>query len=256
MNQANKMRDRNYYYSAKKGSSDLSHPGMKILIKMLKNKSIILDMGCGEGTRLAKIIQQFNSVRGFGVDINQLAISLAKKKYPYLKFVKSNLEKLPFRSNFFDFIFSAFVFEHLTQPEKVLIESIRVTKPQGKIIIIAPNFGAPNRRSPNSTENKIKKLFNGLLKNLTPKSYINLEWTRVTPQKEEYSIDGDTTIEPDLHSLIKFAENLGLEVEYSSSNWPMDRFSLFQLPFRILGALGVYPFWMWGPHLCVVFKKT
>ncbi len=45
-----------YYEIAGKGSLDFEHPAMKKLTELAKRAKIILDMGCGEGTRLNKLI--------------------------------------------------------------------------------------------------------------------------------------------------------------------------------------------------------
>ena len=52
-------KSKEYYTKAKEGSMDYSHPGMKILQKYIDGKvSKILDIGCGEGTRLARLINK------------------------------------------------------------------------------------------------------------------------------------------------------------------------------------------------------
>lgn len=66
-----------YYKKAKEGSVDVKHFGMKQLKELSKTASTILDMGCGEGTRLGFIGK---GKKGYGVDISKKAISLAKNK--------------------------------------------------------------------------------------------------------------------------------------------------------------------------------
>lgn len=253
---AKKFRNKSYYHIAHHGSSDTTHPAIKRLKEEIKGAKSVLDMGCGEGTRLDALIGK--GQKGVGVDLSVLAIKMAKKQYPNLSFKVANLEKLPFRGSSFDLVFSAFVFEHLDNPERVIKEAIRVVKKGGGVVIIAPNFGAPNRRSPNSREDKIEKLTAGFKKDfrlLSNLSLSSLGWKKVKPQRETYEIDADTTVEPYLNSLVKYVQSLGMEVNFYSSFWQMDRFSPFQLPFRTLSFLGVYPYYFWGPHLCIIFRK-
>ena len=72
-----------YYDNAECGSLDLDHPGMKILLRYAKTATNILDLGCGEGSRLALVA---GNKSGWGVDISKLAIKRARRKYPNYKF--------------------------------------------------------------------------------------------------------------------------------------------------------------------------
>lgn len=254
---AEKLRNKNYYHLAHQGSTDLTHPAMKVLLELFKDSEKILDMGCGEGTRLHTLqkASKLNTKQLIGIDASEIAIKLARKNYPKIDFMVHNLEKLPFKADEFDLLYSAYVFEHLTAPENVLKEAYRVLKSEGRLVIIAPNFGSPNRRSPNSIENKLSKLVKGLINNFKKRPKGKLGWTFVTPREDEYTTDADTTVEPYLRSLIEYCQSLGFNVEYYSSNWKVDEFSAFQFPFRVLGLSGIYPFKYWGPHLAVVLKK-
>lgn len=258
-NKAENLRDKSYYELAHQGSSNLSHPAMQLLLKLSIGKKKILDMGCGEGTRLnAVTLKAHGKTQAVGVDNNEVAIEMARKQYPKINFIKSDLAELPFKDDNFDLIFSAFVFEHLENPEGALIEARRVLKKNGVFLIVAPNFGAPNRRSPNSSESKIVKVINGFVNDL---SIINasivkrLYWNKVVPIHDKYLIDTDTTVEPYLNTLIKFSRYIGFKIEQVTSFWEIDKNSLSQLPFRILGELKIYPFIYWGPHLCLVLRK-
>lgn len=254
---ASKLRNKEYYQLAHEGSSDLDHPAIQMLLKLFSRSEKILDMGCGEGTRLATLINKTHAYRkkAEGIDASKIAISLASKKYPDINFVEGNLENLPCESGQFDLLYSAYVFEHLTDPEKVIKEAFRVLKQGGFFMIIAPNFGAPNRRSPNSTQSKFEKLFLGFIDDFAFFKNNHLKWQKVVPKSNIYTIDSDTTVEPYLLSLIRYCEKLGLKTVSFSSNWEVDDFSIFQLLFKFLGRLKIFPFVYWGPHLSVVFKN-
>lgn len=252
---ANSLRRKDYYDQAQKGSLDVNHPGVKILKKYLKSAKKIVDLGCGEGTRLSQLIDNQQAV---GVDYNSTAIKAAQRQYPKMKFIQADLAKLPFDENSFDLAYSAYVLEHLDDPEKMLNEAKRILRSKGLLILIAPNFGAPNRRSPNSDQDKLSKLFNGLILDLfflIRPGGSGLNWTKVQPKSDRYTIDADTVAEPYLLSLIKYAKNLKMNCLEVTSCWSEDRFSIFQLGFKILGIFGVYPFCYWGPHLCLVLQK-
>ena len=205
-----------YYRIARKGSLDVNHPGMKILEKLANDADSILDLGCGEGTRLNLLVTQG---RGVGIDISSKAISLAKEKYPDFDFRVGDLEKLPFKNKSFDLVYSAFVFEHLDNPEKVIKEAIRVLTPGGKLVVIAPNFGAPNRSSPPFKGSRLVKLLAGFIKNMLPGK--SLGWAKVMPiaTAGAYEIDWDTTIEPYLGSLMGFLKSLQMKIISYDSCW-------------------------------------
>jgi 2-polyprenyl-3-methyl-5-hydroxy-6-metoxy-1,4-benzoquinol methylase len=103
---------------------------------ILKNHKI-LDAGCGPGFFSNFIYQKTKSNNIFGCDFSSVAISLAKKKYPNLSFLESNLEVgLPEK---FDFIFCLSVLEHIEYPEITLNQLLKQLNPNGKLIITIPN---------------------------------------------------------------------------------------------------------------------
>jgi ubiquinone/menaquinone biosynthesis C-methylase UbiE len=244
-----------YYKTAGEGSLDTHHPGMKKLNEIAIGSKTILDMGCGEGTRLNELVGKIQV--GYGIDISRKAIELAKRKYPQLNFEVGDLEKLPYGNEKFDLVYSAFVFEHLDNPEKVLREAVRVLGRGGNLVIIAPNYGAPNRASPPYKGNRVVKLLKGFFKDFLPVS--KLGWQKVEPIAgiDGYQIDWDTTVEPYMGSLISFVKRLGMKVKYTDSSWGMESkgAGLMQKLFRFLGEINIYPFKNWGPHLIVVSEK-
>jgi SAM-dependent methyltransferase len=48
-------------------------------------------------------------------------------------------QKLPFRRNKFDLVFSEYVFEHLPNPQSALEEINRILKPGGSFVVLVPN---------------------------------------------------------------------------------------------------------------------
>lgn len=82
-----------YYEIAGQGSGEVSHPAMKILQNLAKEANSILDLGCGEGTRLNLLAKK----NGVGVDFSKKAIALAKKKYSQHHFLVGDLTKLLFK---------------------------------------------------------------------------------------------------------------------------------------------------------------
>lgn len=249
-----------YYLLARKGSLDVSHPGMKILLDFASKSNRILDLGCGEGTRLNMLAQ--DKEVAIGVDISNKAILLARKAYPKLKFIKADLESIPLKDESFDLVYSAYVLEHLTEPEKVLDEAIRLISNNGFLVLIAPNYGAPNRASPPFRGSRLLKLTKGLLNDLLMlfQKYDRLKWIKVKPIATSrcYDIDWDTTVEPYMGSLLFFLKNRKIAIKKITTCWSeeLPNAKIHQVIFRFIGKLGLYPFILWGPHLVVIAQKT
>jgi SAM-dependent methyltransferase len=250
------MNEELYYDIAEDASKNiLWHPGIEIISQLAKKSPLVLDVGCGEGTKLAEILGK--NRKGIGVDISAFAVKKARKKYPQHKFILAKDERLSFSTNSFDLVYSTFVLEHTTNPEVFLNEMITVANKGGYIVILCPNYGAPNRRSPVSTENPIIKLILGFMSdfNFTSKA---LNFKKVTPKKVFKEIDDDTTNEPYILNLTRFLKRSGkVSVKEFSSLWEIDNDakSLHQKIFKYLGLKGIFPFKYWGPQLFIVLKK-
>jgi SAM-dependent methyltransferase len=108
------------------------------LIKKYKIKkgSKILDIGCGNGV----IAKAFNIL---GMDVYGLDISSSgEKNFEPNKFLIHDLSKknYPFDDNFFDFIFSKSVVEHMNEPDILIDESFRMLKNRGDLICMTPSW--------------------------------------------------------------------------------------------------------------------
>lgn len=101
-----------------------------------RNKKIILDVGCGDGTRTL-LFDAFDRLI-FGVDRLDW---LNKEGRERIAFTRSDFVKIPFpfAKQTFDIIFSFDVIEHLPSPEIMLQEIHRVLKNDGLFIISTPN---------------------------------------------------------------------------------------------------------------------
>jgi ubiquinone/menaquinone biosynthesis C-methylase UbiE len=243
-----------YYATAKTASQQISgHPGLEFLRAKIQPEMRILDVGCGEGTRLQTLTA--GRPGGFGIDVNPAAVRLAKRRYPGHRFLVGRAEQLPFRRNSFDLVYTAFAIEHCQFPEKFLTEMLRVVRPGGRIVVLAPNFGAPNRRSPVSLTSPATKLVQGLIKDLWPPPA--LDWEQVVPKDTYENIDDDTTFEPYVGSLIRFLRRRGLQIEIASSLWELEPppQKLHHRLFLALGKSGLPPFRFWGPQLFVSALK-
>jgi ubiquinone/menaquinone biosynthesis C-methylase UbiE len=109
--------------------------------KFIPPSSKIIDLGCGRG-KSTSILSKYYDV--IGADISRKFISYAKKKYK-AKFVVCNALRLPFKNNTFDAAISYGLIEHVLDVPRCLDEAVRIVRPGGYVIIVAPNLSSPLR---------------------------------------------------------------------------------------------------------------
>lgn len=106
------------------------------LAKPLKPQTI-LDVGCGEGFSLNKLVINGVGKRFEGLDSSKEAISLGKSLFPNLILKPGSIYDLPYNNRSFDLIICLEVLEHLENPQKALSEILRVSK--NYAILSVPN---------------------------------------------------------------------------------------------------------------------
>ena len=94
-------------------------------------KSRVVDVATGGGyMAAAALLRDANPV---GIDFSAAQIEFARARHPGISFIQSNAENLPFESNSFDGVITAFGICHLPNPDAFLREANRVLKPSGRI---------------------------------------------------------------------------------------------------------------------------
>jgi len=234
-----------YYRIARESSIKIGrHPGLVYLKNLCQTAVTVLDVGCGEGSRLNTL---FPRKSGVGIDSNPVAIQLAARQYPRHQFRVGIGEHLPLADNSFDLVYTAFAIEHCQRPEVFISEMIRVCRPGGHLVILCPNYGAPSRRSPVSVQNPVVKLIRGILSDIFPRPGLN--WQPVIPRKSYDRIDDDTTFEPYIRSLIRFLKTFPLQIEKAGSLWEIEPKpdKLYKYFFKV--------FKYWGPQIFICARK-
>ena len=97
-------------------------------------KPKILDIGCCTGKAL-KCFAQSQDLDLYGIDMRD-------EKVEGITFKECNLEKesIPFEDDYFDFIYSKSVLEHVFNTDNFISEALRVLKPGGKFVALTPDW--------------------------------------------------------------------------------------------------------------------
>lgn len=111
-----------------------SENAMRALLPSLEGKSV-LDIGCGEGTDAVFYLQS-GAVRVAGVDASKELLEKAKQKHPGIDFTYGLFEKIPFKDNEFDFVFSKYALMTSAELDPIFREVDRVLKPGGVFMYV------------------------------------------------------------------------------------------------------------------------
>lgn len=102
----------------------------------------VLDLGCGSGEAISALVK--NGVKSvIGMDISLTELVLAKKLLSeqgiHACLVAGCAEAMPFREEYFDFVYSPDVIEHVTDQNQYLTEIKRILRLEGKAVLNSPN---------------------------------------------------------------------------------------------------------------------
>lgn len=101
----------------------------------------ILDLGCGSGIMSSELAKIADSGEVIGIDLSESILKEAcwlkdSQGISNLKFQSGSVHKLNFPDNYFDFVYSRLLFQHLVEPNKVLNNIYRILKPGGVIYLL------------------------------------------------------------------------------------------------------------------------
>lgn len=105
----------------------------------------VLDVGCGTGFGTTGLLEQVDTVHGLDQSPHQLSKAYGKfgKRGP-VNFYRGDAERLPFRDDQFDIVWSSGSIEYWPDPVAGLAECRRVVRPGGQVLIVGPDY--PTRR--------------------------------------------------------------------------------------------------------------
>lgn len=124
--------NRNYNYEKFSSLERVEYP---IITEMVEPNSKVIDLGCGNGSLLEKLIKEKN-VEGRGIEISRTGVEACLKKG--LNVIEGKIdERLPFEDNTFDYAICNVTIQMVMYPEIVLKEMKRIARYQ---IVSFPNF--------------------------------------------------------------------------------------------------------------------
>lgn len=100
----------------------------------------LLDVSCGLGS-LPRLAAR-RGLEAHGVDFSEVALRVAYKEAPEVRWVVSDGERLPYPDMYFDYVTHIGSLEHYVNPDAGVREVARVLKPDGCSCFLLPNtFG-------------------------------------------------------------------------------------------------------------------
>lgn len=106
-----------------------------------QRKRLVLDVGCGGGKNLKRLLNQSKNINAIGVDQSSESVKTSTRKNRRavksgrLQVVQGSVEALPFASNLFDLV-TAVESVHYWEIEKGLSEVYRTLKKGGQFLIV------------------------------------------------------------------------------------------------------------------------
>ena len=132
----------------------------QIILKMIPGGSKIIDLGCGNGALLEKLIKM-KSALAAGIELSPNGVKICKNKG--LNVIQGRIdEKMDFQDNSFDYSICNVTIQMVMYPEILMSEMKRISKYQ---IVSFPNFGF--------YKNRWEYLING---SMPPHSLFGYKW--------------------------------------------------------------------------------
>ena len=127
----------------------------------LKDKSNILDIGCGRHTEVLSSLSKNEKMNFYGID----CVDFIGNNNKQIFLIQNDASNISFKNDSFDVIISRSVIEHLENPFIVFREINRVLKSKGKFIFLTPNLydyaSIISKIIPNKFHNTIVRLTEG-----------------------------------------------------------------------------------------------
>ena len=108
----------------------------EIVDRIIPDDSVVLEVGCGIGHFLKRIVDRSRRILGIEPQYNTVAKSLVPQQVRCTDLDKLNVDN----TELFDFVLSFQVLEHVVRPELFLNGCLQRTKTGGYLIVSTPNY--------------------------------------------------------------------------------------------------------------------
>lgn len=102
----------------------------------VKPEDKLLDVACGAGALLQCASPE---VDGWGVDLSEQAVRLARQVAPYAHLSVGDMQQMAYANSRFDYVTNIGGLEHVPDMQRALREMARVCSDSGKLCIVVPN---------------------------------------------------------------------------------------------------------------------
>ncbi len=112
----------------------------------IPNDGEILDIGCGGGYNIKRMLNLSKNAKFTGFDISEESVKKAKKvnkNEKRVEIIQGSVEKMPFEDDKFDLITAYETVFFWPDTKNNIKEVFRAVKPQGRFVVIN-NYGDPN----------------------------------------------------------------------------------------------------------------
>lgn len=97
----------------------------------------ILDVGAADGLMLFALMKKYPQARCVGIEYSQDLVRIARRDVG-IEVFQADAQNLPFKKETFDIVIATAIIEHLIHPQGMILESFRVLRKDGVLILTSP----------------------------------------------------------------------------------------------------------------------
>jgi len=98
----------------------------------------VLDVGCGTGALLRRLLERYPEAEGIGLDVSSAMLDVARRRLAghHARLRRADARRIPLPGHSVDLLTLASVVHYVRRPSTVLLEACRVLRPGGMLGIV------------------------------------------------------------------------------------------------------------------------